>query len=665
MNLRRLALIAAFGGVSVFACAQDGKKQDLTNLNIEDLLKIDVVSASKFAQSIMTVPAAIYVLTGEEIQRSGAQTLPEMLRLVPGVHVAQIDANKWMISIRGFNHRYANKLQVLIDGHSIYTPLFSGVNWEDFHVAPDDIDRIEVLRGPGGAVWGANAVNGVVNIITKSAAETQGWHSQTSVGDYSASQRLRYGGTAGPEAYYRVYAEVMNFESLRPVADVPMADGWQALRTGFRLDETHGKESTMLEGYAAQNRLGGTTDIPIFEAPFNRLETQRYTNQNWFVNGLWTRDMGAGRVRQFRISEAQAHRHDPDVQTDRATLDVELRESAAIPNGGRLSYGLSYRHTRDYSRGIEGTYDIVPGRNVDQVYGGFAQIEKPLGRKWSLTLGSTLEHNDYTGWEAQPSARLLFAKSPKESYWMGISRAVRTPSRYETGADLAYQVFDMGNGPTEVSIIGNRNLKSEVLTALELGARLQPTSKSFLDLTAFVNWYDQVQTFEEQPPAMELDPIPHPELGNLVDNKGKVRSGGFEASYQTELSPSWRLGLNYSLFSDKFEFQSDSMDRFGPYATGRMGGWPRHMVGLRSSHDLARGWTFDVAAQYVGPLTSGGVDAYTRLDLGLGYRPSSRLELSLTGKNLLQRDRQEADKYFNENLSRVPRSWLFSAAWRF
>lgn len=657
--------MAAFGGSLTLGWGQDGPKQDLTNLNIEDLLKIDVVSASKFAQSIMSVPAAIYVLTGEEIQRSGAQTLPEMLRLVPGVHVAQIDANKWMISIRGFNHRYANKLQVLIDGHSIYTPLFSGVNWEEFHVAPDDIDRIEVLRGPGGAVWGANAVNGVVNVITKSASETQGWNSQTSVGDVSANHRLRYGGTAGKAAYYRLYAEVMNFESLQPVLDIPMADGWQALRTGFRLDANHGREATMVEGYAAQNRLGGTSDIPIFVEPYTRLSTDRFTNRNWFINGLWTRDLGDGRLRQVRISEAATHRRDPDVQTDRTTLDAEFRESAALTGGGKISYGLSYRHTRDDSRGVEGTYELIPEKNVDQVYGGFVQMEKPVGRKLTLTLGSTVEHNDYTGWETQPSARLLFAKSPKESYWMGISRAVRTPSRYETSADLAYQVFDAGNGATEVAIIGNRHLKSEVLNSIEIGARLLPSSRSFLDLTAFVNWYDRVQTFEAQPPTIEPDPIPHIEAGNQVDNKGKVRSGGVEASYHAELTKTWRVGLNYSLLSDKFEFDSGSTDQFGSHATGRMGGWPRHMVGFRSSHDLTQSLSLDLAAQYVGPLTSEGVDAYTRLDVKLGYRPHSRLEFSLVGKNLLQSNRREAEKYFNENLSLVPRSWLFSATWWF
>jgi iron complex outermembrane recepter protein len=666
VTLRRI--VAAVGlGASACAWAQQ-EKPDLGSLGIEDLMRIEVVTASRSAQAFKNVPAAIFVLTGEEIVRAGVQNIPDMLRLVPGVNVAQVSANIWMISIRGFNLRYSNKLQVLIDGQSIYTPLFSGVNWDEFNIPPDQIDRIEVIRGPGGAIWGANAVNGVINIITKNAADTQGVRIETAKGDPMLDQhRVRIGGKSGERGYYRVYAEYMGFDDLQPEIDAPAGDGWRALRGGFRLDGSpRDGETYTVNGYGSRHRLGQVSTFPSLAPPYFSVDVSDWWNSHWRLNASWSKVHASGGSSEWRAGYVAIERNDPDVSTRRGTLDVEYRSERPAGDSARTIWGGSFRQTSDRADSPAGLFVFDPRKRTDRVYGAFVQHEKSVGNGLTATFGTTLEHNDYTGWEVQPSARIAWDRNPKETYWASLARAVRVPSRAESDATFPVQVLDVGQPiPMEILLTGNPNMLSERLIALEFGARYQPHPKASYDLAAFLNWYDALRTFE--PVSMGVNPSPTPHIESLFrfDNKGSAFSGGIEASGQFLPRPNWKLVVNFALLSDKFRLDDDSQDAFGERGTDRMGSSPRYTISVRSAHDLGRGLTFDLFAQYVDKLPAFGIKAYTRLDAKVAYKASDRLEVSLVGQNLLQGKHKEARGVLFETASFIPRGFYGMATWRY
>lgn len=659
MTLRKMCCLLGTGT----AAASFGQSQDLGSLSIDDLMKVEVVSASKFAQSLKSVPAAIYVLSSEDIKRSGATNIPDMLRLVPGVQVAQIDANKWMISIRGFNTRYSDKLQVLIDGHSIYTATISGVYWDEFNIPPDNIDRIEVIRGPGGAVWGANAVNGVINIITKRASETQGAAVDAGGGDPVHSiARMRVGGKIGKDFFYSVYAEQMGFDNLTPTLDVPGNDGWHALRAGFRVDGTSGSNSFTVTGYDSTMHMGQVSLFPDPNPPYTRLDRSRWTNEQRYITGLWTKDHGHGTTSEFKTSFSSEKRDDPDSLTRRETIDVEYRMSSVSPSA-KVSWGVSLRHNHDQ---LSGLYTFDPPSKMDDVYGGFYQIEKRFRHNLKLTLGSTIEHNVYTGIEVQPSARLLWDKNSKETYWAGISHAVKTPSRAEAGSIAPYQYFDSNGQLVEIELVGNPNIRSQTLTAFEVGARYQPSPRAMFDVTGFVNAYDNLNTFEPMAPLFVNDPVPHTVLRYQFDNKAHALTGGLELNAQLLPQKDWKLQFNFSFFTDKFGFDPSSHDAFGVHGgNGRTGSNPRYTIGLRSSHDLGKGISFDANALYVDAQPSTGIPAYTRLDLRLGWKPNKNMEFALSGQNLLQPNHVEGYQLLTEVPSKLRRGILLTATWRF
>ena len=635
-----------------------GQSQDLGSLSIDDLMKVEVVSASKFAQTQKSVPAAIYVLTSDEIKRSGATNIPDMLRLVPGVEVAQIDANKWMVSIRGFNTRYSDKLQVLIDGHTIYTATISGVYWDEFNIPANNIDRIEVIRGPGGAVWGANAVNGVINIITKKASELLGTSIDVAAGDpVNSIGRLNYGAKIGKDVFLSTYAERMGFDNLTPVSSAPGNDGWQALRGGFRIDGKSGFDSFTVTGYDSEMHLGQVSLFPSPTPPYTSLDQSRWVNEQRYITGQWTNDRGKGLTSELKASFSQERRNDPDYLTARDTFDAEYRTSMALPTA-KVSWGMSLRHTSDL---LTGLYTTTPPSVTDDVYGGFYQIEKKLGHSSTLTLGSTIEHNPYTGIELQPSARFLWEKSSTETYWAGISHAVKTPSRADTSATIPYKYLNSNGQLVEIELMGNPNIQSQGLTALEVGARYQPNSRTMLDVTAYINAYDHLDTYEPTAPVVVMNPVPHGLIGYLWANKAHALTGGLEMNAQVLPAKDWKLQLNFSLFTEQYDLNSDSQDAFGTQIGGRNGADPRYTVGFRSSHDLGKGLTFDVNTQYVDAQPSIGVPAYTHLDLRVGWKQTKNLEFSLSGQNLLQATHVEGFNVLTEVPSMIRRSILFTA----
>lgn len=663
--MKSLALIGT-ACLAAGAVGQEPKKQDLSSLPIEDLMKIEVVTASKFAQALKNVSAAIYVLGGDEIRRSGARTLPDMLRGIPGVHVASIDANKWMISIRGFNGRYSNKLQVLIDGRSIYTPLFSGVNWDEHDVDPDDIDRIEVIRGPGGALWGANAVNGIINIITRPAVETQGVAVDVAAGNpMDHDVRARYGGKIGDRGFFRIYAKAFGFDDLQSTLDTDANDGWHGMRLGFRADwETSPEDRLSVAGQAAWMKVGQIMEFPTLTAPYTEIQTYRRDNSNGHLTAAWTHSPAHGSTVESKLSYSVLGRNDPEAETKRHTLDVELRFADELGDGSNRTYGLNYRHTSDRTQSTPyANFDSE--RRREQTYGAFYQMERKFGSGVTLSGGARLDHFQRLGWLFQPNVRVAWQPNPKETYWASASQAVRTPSRGERDGRIWVRTEDTNMGPAAVFIEGRENQREEKIAAVEAGWRFQPNARSFYDVVAFVNWYDGLRSFEPLEPRLVSEPFPHLETPFRFDNKLNARTAGVEFAGEFAPCPDWRLRLTYSLFDADFSFDRDSQDPFGLNTTDRGAFSPRHMASLRSSHVLKGGFTFDLRASYVDALRAIVVSSYTRLDARLAWRLRPDFEASIVGQNLLDRRRREGEPSLFETTSYVRRGIYGMLAWRY
>lgn len=652
--------------VAAAAHSQTAPKQDLTGLSIEDLLKIEVITANRAGQSMMRAPAAVFVLTGDDIRRSGATTLPEMLRGIPGVNVARINGNKWMVSMRGFNGRFANKLQVLIDGLSIYHPLFSGVFWDDFRLSADEIERIEVVRGPFGATWGANSVNGVINIITKHASQTQGGWLEASGGDVqTAGHRLRYGTSLGQGSYLRVSGGMERFADLETSSGSSGHDGWRANNLSFRLDRERGNESLRVNGYWSGTQIHESGVVPILEEPY--VEDLQTTSRNrvGFLNVAWTRNDVPGHLTTVRASYNDSDREDFELPNHRKTLDIEWRQDRQHSADRTTSWGASYRSSTEKVLSTE-WIQMTPQRRREELFGAFLHHENSLGGGLRVYSDAMLEHNDYSGWEFQPSLAVTYARNDRETFWTAISRSVRSPSRSEADSSIWAQAFlSELLIPGKARLVGDREFKAETVVAFEIGWRHLTSTRTSLDVTGFVNLYDNLRTFELQEPGMGTEPVPHIDQPAIFSNKLNAVTSGIEAVARFNPQPGWKLTLGYSLFHDDFFYDRGSADAFELVSTEREGSTPRHSASVRSSHDLRGGFTFDLMASYTDRVLATETGPGTQLNMRLGWSPCADFELSLTGTNLLNRRRREGGDSLFESVSAVPRGYSISAAWRF
>ncbi len=615
---------------------------DLTTLSLEELLSIEVTvtSAAKRPQRLGDTAAAAFVLTGDEIRRSGVMTIPDALRLVPGVQVAQIDANKWAVSVRGFNGRYANKLLVLIDGRSVYTPVFSGVFWEREGVFLEDIDRIEVIRGPGAALWGANAVNGVINIITKPASKTQGGLVTAHVGtEERGGAGVRYGGQIGGVGHYRVYAEARARDAGVLADGTRTNDTGKLGRTGFRTDLALGAHDTLtVQGDLFKGNAGEATLAPLLTPPFVRLIEQDERGVAGNLLGRWTRRLS----NSSHVSLQAYYQHSTSDSflghLREETMDVELEHGFALTDRQDVLWGVDLRH---YQSDLRGSYLIggYPNR-IDRLVSMFAQDEITLvPSRLKLTLGSKFEHNDYTGFEVQPSVRLAWTPHPDHTVWAAASRAVRTPSRSEDDFTVFPQVLAGPGGlPLAVNLRGNQNLASEKLIAFELGYRVHPVRSVSLDAATFYNLYSDLRSFEAGIPFLSIDPVPHLVLPVTAQNQLEGRTYGIELAGEWEVRQGWRLRGSYSLLHMHLHPKEGSTDAASASAAG---GSPKHQLVLRSSHDLTPNLDLDVVVRAVDELPAFGVPGYVGLDMRLAWRPHDAWEVALVGQNLLGGRRQE------------------------
>ncbi|MBX7131627.1 MAG: TonB-dependent receptor [Fimbriimonadaceae bacterium] len=645
--------------------ADQGPKQDLGSLGIEDLMNIEVTTASKKAQSLTEVAAAIFVVTAADIQESGATSVPDALRMVPGVQVAQMNASMWAISIRGFNSRYANKLLVLIDGRSVYTPLFSGVYWDALEVNMDDIDRIEVIRGPGGALWGANAVNGIINIITKNAAETQGGQISQSTSTTSPSDtQVRYGGKLGENGFFRVYARHFKVDNLQLDMGGKADDGWQSLRAGFRADWKTDKDTFMVTAGGNSSHLGQTSGFPVFVEPFVSLTDSRFPVSNYNVVGKWDHRAGADSSQTLQLYYDHSERQMPEVHEKRRTFDADFQSEHRLSARNRLVWGLGYRHTEDETSWRDGVSFNPAGRSTS-LYSIFLSDEHALSDRLRLTLDAKIEHNDYTGWELQPSARLLWTPSKSQTVWASASRAVRTPSRADSDSVIGVSTMPTDAGiPGIITLLGNSNFESEEVTAYELGWRTQASENLFIDVAAFYNSYRNLRTFEPETPFPVMSPTPHLVLPYRYSNRMTAETAGLEVAAFWNPRSNWNLNASYSLFSDHYSLDG-SGDPFGLTGSERLGSTPRHQFSIKSSMNFKYGLQFDTLMYYVDKLSGQSIPAYARVDLRLMWKPHASCDISLGVQNLFNQRHREMSSTLFERTSEVERNFYLKATWRF
>ncbi len=645
---------------------------DLTEVALEELMNIEITSVAKREQKLSDAPAAVYVLTKEDIRRSGATSIAEALRMVPGLQVARINANVWAISSRGFAARYSNKMLVLVDGRSVYTPTFSGVFWDVQDMMLEDIDRIEVIRGPGGTLWGANAVNGVINIISKHAKDTQG--GLVSAGGGSEEEGfggLRYGGKVGSRAHYRVYSKYFQRDALLTETGQPAADGWHAARGGFRADwePAEGHSITMLGDLYGQ-REGQIASRYSLRPPFteNAEDQVRASGGNLLTRWRQLSDNGSETALQFYYDR---YRRSESVYGERRhTVDLDFQHRRTLGSRHDLLWGLGYRFTSDRITESAVIRIHTPSRG-DQLFSAFLQDEIPLlTDRLFLTFGSKFEHNDYTGLEVQPSVQLLWRLRPRHTAWGSISRAVRTPSRGEDGIQYGFAALPGPVGiPILVTLTGDGRFRSEHLRAQELGYRLQATRRLSLDLASFYNAYNKLISAEPGAPSLVPSPPPlHLAVPAYLENKLRGETYGGEISAAWLPVERWKLAGGYAGLRMQFRLSPDSTTAsfFSSQLESQERQSPRHQLHLRSYFDFTRTLQLDTAVYHVGSVSGLAIPSYTRLDLRVGWHPVERLDLSLGLQNLLDARHPEfVSESLHPKSSEVGRSAYGKITWRF
>jgi iron complex outermembrane receptor protein len=659
-----LLLLTAWLAVSGALVQAQTRPADLATATLEDLMNIEITSASRKEQRLGDVPAAVYVITQDDIRRSGMTTVPELLRLVPGVQVARINSNKWAVAVRGFNNLLADKLLVLVDGRTVYDRLNSGVFWESIDMPLDEIERIEVLRGPGGATWGANAVNGVISIVTKSAAETPGAVVTAGGGTFDNGQvAARYGGTVGGAAY-RVSSRWTGHGQSELATGLPAHDDWDSQTHGFRLDWTRNANTVMLQGGTTLARLRGlwgdaSGPVPAIAPPI----TDRQYTQEYNALGRWThrRDDGAALQLQSFID----FRHNDDSVNPRQTqVDVDAQYHTAIGPRHDLVIGAGYRFLDEKSDGGF-AFSIAPGHVHEDILNLFAQDDIALGRRVQLTLGGKLERDAYVGWGVQPTARVMWTVIPqRQQAWAAVSRALRTPSLSDVSGRYNYTSF-IGPGGTTVVVgaLGNPSFQSEEVVDTEVGYRIEIASTASVDITAFRGRYDNLKTSEPLAPRFELMPAPAHllvpvQFGNLL----KATTTGVELAAHLMPVPWWRLDGGYSTF----HLTPDASDSHDAHAASFDGSAPQAQWDARSAFSLPAGVQIDAMLFHAGALPNLGVVSYTRADLRVEVPLTARLTASVVGQNLFDPAHAEfAGTGAIVATTLVPRSARAQIVWRY
>jgi len=674
-----LMFASALSGLALADTPPAQGEMDVFSLGLEDLMKIQITSVSKKSQQVSDAAAAVFVITQEDIRRSGVTSIAEALRMAPGVQVARIDANKWAVTIRGLNGRFANKLLVLMDGRSLYSPLFAGVYWEVQDTALEDIDRIEVIRGPGAALWGANAVNGVINIITKSADATQG--GLLSAGGGTAARGFataRYGLPLGNDTNLRFFAKHQDTGSAVYANGATAHDAWNMTRGGFRLDAQPSYRDTLtVSGDYYDGSIGEKYTLyhlPTGQDPtVSTMPDAQSQMSGGNLLARWQRTLDNTDSLSLQLYYDHFERSMIILGERQDTIDLDFQHRLTLWDRQDVIWGLGYRFIRDSLSDTATISFNPPGRNTNLLSGFLHDEIKIVPENLSLILGSRFEHNSYTGFEVQPNGRLLWTPTPQNSLWGAVSRAVRTPARGDSDIAYRYRTIpaDPSSSPLPVrlEIDGSKGFKSETVLAYELGYRTEPMPHVALDATAFYNSYDRLrvlqtgQGFAETVGSVPVDFVQPFQLANLMHG----HTYGVEVAGEWSPVPWWRLHAAYSYLRIKMFLDAPSTDTINK--GDAEGDSPRHQFTLRSGVDLGKRVEFDIwlrGADRLPYVDGVSIPGYLTMDARLGWKPLPKLELSLVGQNLLHRRSPEfIPEFINTFASEVQRSVYGKVTWKF
>jgi len=607
---------------------------DLSRLSIEELADIQVTSVSKRPEALGQAPSAIYVITREAILRSGATSVPEMLRLAPNLQVAQTSASRYVITARGMNgspaaQNFANKLLVLVDGRTVYSPLFSGVYWDMQEVLPQDIERIEVISGPGATLWGANAVNGVINITTRASADTQGGLLTASAGDRERSASFRYGGRISEALTYRIYAKTFQEDDTDAASGGRARDHWSKPQAGFRLDWRPSSSDTVTLQGDAYNGFEAQAGAPA--------EDIKGAN----LLGRWTRTAASGSAFQLQGYVDRAERGDENngsgFYVD--TFDLNAQQSFAIGGRHQVVAGGGYRLSRYKIAGSAGLQFSPQARDL-KLFNAFVQDTIALTPSTALILGLKVEDDPYIKPVLLPTARLAWSPGDRVTLWGAVSRSVRSPTPFDR------DVVEKLGGAT--FLIGGPDFRSEVLTAYELGAKVQTSSRGSVSLNAFYNSYDDLRSIEITP--VSFLPL---RWGNRLEG----HTYGAEAWGDYQAASWWRLSAAVSYLDEKFKFKPGASRILG---VDQVANDPKYQASLKSSMDLGDRVSFDTAVRYVSAMPQPRIPSYVELNGRVAWDVTDRVQLAVSGRNLLHDQHLE---YAEGNL--IPRTVYVDLQWRF
>ena len=606
-------------------CAAQSNDRDLTELSLEDLLNVQVTSAAKREEKLSQTAAAIYVITGDDIRHSGVTTLADALRLAPGVQVSQISSNAWAVTIRGFGSLYSNKLLVLVDGRSVYSPIFSGVLWNRQDTFLDDIDRIEVIRGPGASLWGSNAVNGVINIITKSAKETQGGMITAATGNHERDfGGVRYGGSFSPDFHYRVYGKYFARSDLSGYG-VDFHDAWDFGRGGVRADwNVTQADSITMEGEYYRGTPGPITNLlPLLALPVSQSDASG-------GNGLvrWKHAFDGGSEMAWQMYYDRTYRPEFPLAQNEDTLDLDFQDSLRLKRRHQIVWGGGVRRTtiRTQLPAMDGVplVSIAPEITL-HLFSGFVQDEITLvPDRVRLTAGIRLEDNEFSGVEVEPTLRLLYTPSARQAFWAAVSRAARTPNVSET--DIS-EMVTMPNVPFPLLLLPNPHPQSETVLAYEAGYRVAPAAKMSFDVAGFYSHYDHLATnaplsIPGRPTGMVL------QWGN----------GALGQTYGAEVSATyvpwqkWKVQGSYSLFRGSWAASRAERKAFPGFLPGS---GPTHQFQIRSTLNLTHSVRMDTSFFYAGDWGNLLVSSDPKLDNSIEWHATRNLELQFVVQNAL------------------------------
>ncbi|MCU1337804.1 MAG: ligand-gated TonB-dependent outer rane channel [Bryobacterales bacterium] len=644
--------------------------RDISELAPEDLMKLRVTSAANKEQALSKVGAALFVITREDIASSGANNIPDLLRLVPGVEVAQIDSNQWAISIRGFNSFSSNKVLALIDGRALYQPLFSGVLWDQQDLPLEDIERIEVIRGPGATVWGANAMNGVINIITRHTRDTKGGLVTTGAGSWRAGEALvQYGGDVGSVGTYRTFGKYFDVRSSLFPDQQAANDGWHSWAGGFRSDwDLTPRDTLTVQGDVRTTVAGGTSLATFSEPrPVQAVINSPVRNTLGDVMGTWRHSLAGGSETTLRVFYDHIERNGEaatDVTND--TIDVDFEHHLAIGARNDVVWGLNARVNIDHIRAYGShSLEVTPARSTVPFVSGFFQDEIRLANSLFLTLGSKLEHNDYTGLEYEPGAQLVWTLSERHTLWTSASRAIRQPNRVDFGGRFNVGVAAINDIPAVLTLSGNSAIKAEQLFDYEAGYRGQIHPRLGFGLATFLSYYRNLETTEAGQPLLVVNPgiAPYFVIPVAFANLARARNYGAELYFHWTAARRWTLSPGYSFLQMSVQQDPGSRDAARSSISGYSA---KHRLQVRSVLNLRPNVEWSATVRYVSRLATPKIASYVTADTTLRWRPRDDLEFSITGQNLLTPGRLEfSDLTMILIPSQVRRNAFAKLAWRF